>query len=73
MLANLACRPGNNSERIRALGNLDRLVGGEVAEGLCGLACWPGDREPVTWVASSRPMVSTRLLPPKLELLPTVR
>ena len=26
-----------------------------------------------TRVASSRPIVSTRLLPPKLELLPTVR
>ncbi len=27
----------------------------------------------VTCVASSRPIVSTRLLPPKLELLPIVR
>ncbi len=57
-----------------ALGDLDRLVGGR-CRGRSGCVLLVGQEivSRSTRVASRRPIVSTRLLPPKLELLPTVR
>jgi len=52
-----------------SLGDLDRLVGGEVAEGLVVLLVGQETVSSLTRVSSSRPIISTRLLPPKLELL----